>query len=139
LVVVGRFTAETIAAAAGCEVVERPAEPVAAEKPLERVPCARGMLGVARDVEGGELGFDQCGSVERLLVAGAWCRVAAVAAAMTGEAERAVGKPGLVAEPAKRLEPDLGCILAAERGSACDQGVRKAGVVVGQGVFEPLP
>src|SRR5207244_11685754 len=102
LVVVGRFTAETIAAAAGCEVVERPAEPVATEKPLERVPCAPGMLGVAGDLEGGELGFDQCGGVERLLVAGAWCRVAAVAALMTGEAERAVGQPGLVAEPARR-------------------------------------
>ena len=61
--------AEPVAAAAGREVVERPAEPVAPEEPLERALRAGAVLGIAGDGERRELRLDERGRVERLLVA----------------------------------------------------------------------
>ena len=48
-------------------------------------------------------------------------------------------EPGLVAEPAKRVEAGLGEIVAAERCAADDQGMWERRVVVGERVLEPAP
>ena len=98
--------AETVAAASGCEVVERTVEPVAAEEPVERVARARPVLRLARHDERGEFGLDECGRVERLLVTLAGRGLVAVASVMTGQAKHAVVEAALVAEPCERLEPE---------------------------------
>src|SRR4029079_13839941 len=61
--------AETVAAAAGCEVIQGQAEPVAAEEPFECALSAGPVLGLARDRERRELRFDERGRIEWLLVA----------------------------------------------------------------------
>ena len=102
--------------------------------------CARSaVLRIAGDGEGGELGLDECGRVERLLVAVSRSRLGATPAAVAGQPKRALGEPGLVAEPAERVEARLGQIVAAERDAADDQRVRQPGVVVGERVLEPVP
>ncbi len=83
------------------------------------------MLRLAGDGERGQLRRDEGGSVERLLVAASRRRLGATAAVMTGQAQRAVVEPGLVAEPAKRVEAGLGQIAAAERCAADDQRMRE--------------
>ena len=45
-------------------------------------------------------------------------------AAVPRKAEHVVAEPGLVAEPAERLEPELGEVVAAERVPAADQRLR---------------
>src|SRR5690348_10284913 len=112
------FGAEAVAAAAGCEVVERAIKMVTTEEPLERVPGAHAVLGVAGDCEGGELGFDERCGVERLLVAGSWRRLVSPPPTMAGQAQRSVVEAALVAEPAQGVEPDLGQVVAPERTAA---------------------
>ena len=73
------------------------------------------MLGLVRDSEGAQLGFDERGGVERLLVAGARRRLASAAAAVTRKPKRVLVEPALVAEPAQRLESKLGELRPAER------------------------
>ena len=99
----GRLVAEPVAAAAGREVVQRPLEAVAAEEPVERPRARDAVLGLAGDGERCELGLDERGCVERLLVAAAGrglvaCRPRVRSAAACPRRAR------LVAEPAERLE-----------------------------------
>ena len=82
-VVVQRFGSQPIAAAAGREVVERLAQPVAAEEPFERLDRPAPVLAVARDGERSQLGLDERCSVDRLLVAGTRRRLAPAASEMT--------------------------------------------------------
>ena len=102
LVVVRRLLAEAVAAPARGEVVERTTQAVAAEKPFERVVCPESVVRVSGDGEGGQLGLDERGRVERLLVSLAGSELGAAAAAVPREAECSVGEPRLVAEPAQR-------------------------------------
>ena len=99
LVVVQIVAAESVAAAAGCEVVERPVQAVAAEEPLECPDRAGAVLSAARDREGAQLGLDERGRVERLLVAGARRGLAPAAAPVPRQPERLLVKPAFVAEP----------------------------------------
>ena len=85
LVVVGRLLAQPVAAPSGREVVERPVEAVAAEEPVERLLRALGVLQVAGDGERGQLGGDEGGGVERLLVTSSRSRFGPLAAEMTGQ------------------------------------------------------
>ena len=123
LVAVQRLAAEAVAAAAGREVVERQVQAVASEEPLERVARANAVLGLVRDRERHELGLDERGRVERLLVAVAGGRLLAAASAVARQAQEVVLQAALVAEPAQRLEAELDQVVAAERGgsrrSAC--------------------
>src|SRR5205085_1603298 len=86
-VVVQRLGTEPVAAAAGCEVVERSLQAVAAEEPLERLDRPASVFGSARQGEGGELGFDERCGVERLLVAFARRRFAPVTSKVSWKAE----------------------------------------------------
>ena len=104
-VVVQLVLAEPVAAAARREVVERLLQAVAAQEPLERSNRPDSVLGLVSDSEGTQLGFDERGGVERLLVAGARRRLASAAAVVTRKPERVLVEPALVAEPAQRLEP----------------------------------
>ena len=54
------------------------------------------------------------------------------AAAVAGQPEDAVREPGLVSEPAERVEPRLRQVRPAQRDAADDQRVRETGVVVGE-------
>jgi hypothetical protein len=83
-VVVQLLAAEPVAAAARREVVQRLLQAVAAEEPLERSDRSDSVLGVVSDGEGAQLGFDERGCVERLLVAGARRRLASATAAGPG-------------------------------------------------------
>ena len=132
LVAVQRLAAEAVAAAAGREVVERQVQAVAPEKPLERVPRANAVLCLVRDGEGHELGLDEGGGVERLLVAVAGSRLAAAASAVTRQAKEVVLQAALVAEPPQRLEAELDQVVAAERGGSSQERLRQARVVVAQ-------
>ena len=114
-VVVQLLAAEPVAAAARREVVERLLQAVAAQEPLERANCPDAVLGVVGDSEGAQLGFDERGGVERLLVAGARRRLASAAAVVPRKPERVLVEPALVAEPAQRLEPKLGELRPVER------------------------
>ena len=74
LVLVQRLAPEPVAAAAGGEVVERFLQAVAAEEPLERPDRARAVLRIAGRGVRGQLGLDESGGVERLLVPGVRAR-----------------------------------------------------------------
>jgi len=117
-VVVQRVAAEPVAAAARREVVERLLQAVAAQKPLERSNRPDPVFSSVSDGEGSQLGFDERGGVERLLVARSRCRLASAAAVVTVKAERVLVEPALVAEPAERLESTLGELRPVERESA---------------------
>ena len=107
LVCVQVLLAEAVAAAAGREVVERPVEPVAAEEPVERraargVPCS-----------GSPVTANAASSASTNADASSGCSspaagrgLVAMAPQVAGQAQRAVGEPALVAEPAQRLEAD---------------------------------
>src|SRR3954470_24643431 len=97
---------EPIAAAAGGKVVERNAKTVTTEEPVERRLRARSVIRVAGDRECGELRFDECTSVDRLLVARARRRLVAVAAQMPGQPQGAFTEARFVAQPAKRFQSD---------------------------------
>ncbi len=68
-VLVDRVEPEPVAAAAGREVVERLLEAVSTEEPSEGMSGPDPVARVARDREGGKLGLDEAGGVDRLLVA----------------------------------------------------------------------
>ncbi len=87
---------------------------------IARTPCSASCV----TANARQLGLDERGGVERLLVAGARRLLAAAAAAVAGEPERVLVESALVAEPAQRLEPELGELRPAERGSADDQRLR---------------
>src|SRR5581483_11245140 len=131
--------AQPIAAAACCEVVQRLLEAVAAEEPFERTCRPDPVLGRTGDREGGELGLDQRRRVERLLIARAFRRLVSAASAVTDEAEHVAFEARLVAEPAERLEAELGEIVAVECDAAADQRLRKTRIVVAECVLEPVP
>ena len=131
--------AETVAATAGREVVQGPAETVAPEEPLECALRAGAVLGIAGDGKCSQLGLDERGGVERLLVACAGGGLVATAPLVAGQPQQPVGEPRFVAEPRKRLEAGCDGLLALERGAAEDQRVRQARVVVGERVLEPAP
>ena len=107
--------AETVAATAGREVVERPAETVASEEPLEGALRAGAVLGIAGDDERGELCLDEGRRVERLLVAGARRGLVRAAPFVAGEPQEPVREPALVAEPGERLQAGGDRVLAPER------------------------
>ncbi len=73
--------AEAVAAAASREVVERPAESVPPQEPVERTLSAHAVHRVAGDRERRQLGLDERGGVQRLLVTGSRSRFGAIAAA----------------------------------------------------------
>ena len=77
--------AQSVAAAAGREVVEWAAEPVAAEEPVECTLCSRRVLELTGQRERGELRLDQGRRIERLLVAQFRNRLVAPSAAMAGQ------------------------------------------------------
>ena len=131
--------AEPVAAAAGGEVVQRPVQAVAAEEPVEGPLRTQPVLRIAADGEGGQLGLDERGRVERLLVARSGSRLVATAAIVSGQPQRPLVEAGLVAEPAEGVEARLGEVVPAESDAADDQGVREPCVVVGERVLEPAP
>src|SRR5689334_594288 len=140
LVLVERLTAETVAATAGREVVERLLQSVAAEEPFEGAGRPQSVLGRTRDREGRKLRLDERCGVERLVVAGALVRLAPVAAVMPGPAQHsAAAEAGLVADPAQRLVAELGQVVWSQCVAAADQRLREARVVVRELVLEPAP
>ena len=112
---------------------------VAAEEPFERSIAPDSVLGVVSDGEGAQLGLDERGGVERLLVAGARRRLASAAAAVTRKPKRVPVEPALVAEPAQRVESKLGQSRPAERIAADEECLRQPRVVVAELVLEPAP
>src|SRR6185437_15589193 len=96
-------------------------------------------LGPVCGSEGTQLGFDERGGLERLLVAGARRLLAPAAAAVTGEPERVLVEPALVAEPTQRLETNLGELRPAERAAAGEECLRQPRIVVAELVLEPTP
>ena len=102
---------------------------------IARAPCSL----LAGDGEGAQLGFDQRGGVERLLVAGARRGLASAAAAVTREPECGLVEAALVAQPAQRVESKLGQVGPVERVGAAQECLRQARVVVRELVFEPAP
>src|SRR5690242_17191690 len=95
LVLVERLAAESVAAAAGREVVERLLQTVAPEEPLEGARRPEAVIGVGGDREGGKLGLDHRGRVERLLVTGAGGRLLPASAAVAREAQHVLAQAGL--------------------------------------------
>ena len=91
--------AQAVAAAARREVVERSAESVAPEKPLERALRTRAMFGIAGDGERGELRLDEGRRVERLLVACPGRGLVAPSAVIAGQPQESIGKSAFVTEP----------------------------------------
>ena len=81
LVGVHGLVAEAVTAAAGRKVVQRAPEPVPSEEPVERALRAHAVNDFAGERVRRELGLDERGRVERLLVAGARPGLAAVPAA----------------------------------------------------------
>ena len=120
-VVVQRIAAEPVATAARREVVERLLQAVAAQEPLERSNRPDSVLGLVRDGKRTQLGFDERGGFERLLVAGARRLLAPAAAAVPREPELVLVESALVAEPAQRLETDLGELRSTERAAAGEE------------------
>ena len=96
--------AETVAAASCCEVVERAVEPIAAQEPVERIARSRCMLAVARRGERGELGLDEGGRFQRLLVPLTRAGLVTVPPMMPREAKHALVEARFVAQPCERLE-----------------------------------
>ena len=139
-VLVQRLAAEPVAAAAGREVVERLLQAVAAEEPLERARRPDAVLGRAGDREGGELGLDQRGGVERLLVAGVRHRLVR-GAGRGGRRGAAASSPRPDSSPSQRerFETELDQVVAVEGAAAADQRLREACVVVAELVLEPAP
>src|SRR5581483_1033799 len=131
LIVVQRVATEPVAAAAGCEVVQRPLQPVAAEEPFECADRAGAVLGLTRDGEGAQLGLDERGRIERLLVAHARRRLASPTATVTREPECLRVEAALVAQPAQRVEAEPGEVGPVERTGAAEECLRQARVVVG--------
>ena len=101
LVVVQVVAAEPVAAAAGGEVVERPSQAVAAEEPLECPDRAGAVLCRARDREGAQLGLNERGRIERLLVSGPRRGLASAAAAVTRKPKCIGVEAALVTQPAQ--------------------------------------
>ena len=117
--------AEPVAAAAGREVVERPVQPVAAEEPVERAPCADAVLGIAGDGERSELGLDERGRVERLLVARARSRLAALAPVVARQPQhRRPASPH--SSPSQRSDSRPSWVRSS-RPSACRRRSARAG------------
>src|SRR5438876_1056237 len=98
-VVVQRFASQAVAAAAGCEVVERSAQAVATEEPFERLAGATSVLPLACDGESGQLRLDQSGGLERLFVAASRRGLAPVSSEVPGQPELVSVEPAFVAEP----------------------------------------
>src|SRR6478752_9624671 len=138
-IVVQLLSPEPVAAAARREVVERLLQAVAAQEPLECSNCPDAVLGVVSDSEGTQLGFDERGGVERLLVAGAWRRLASAAAVVPRKPERVLVEPALVAEPAQRLERTLGELRPVESVRTDEECLRQPRVVVAELILEPAP
>ena len=131
--------AEAVAAASRREVVERAVEPIAAQEPVERVARARSVLRVARRDECSELGLDERGRVERLLVPLAGRGLVAVSSMMPRQPQHAVVEAALVAQPCERLEPDRDVGRSSERRSSDDERLGEPRVVVCETVLEPQP
>ena len=58
---------------------------------------------------------------------------------MPGQTQYPLVQAGFVSEPAERFDPGPHEVVAVERDTPGDQGMRKPGVVVGEYVFEPAP
>jgi hypothetical protein len=90
-VLVARLFAESVAAASGCEVVERSLEAVASEEPLERMRRPNAVLCLSGERERNQLGLDEATPEGRRRGASAdasWSTVA-VASATDGQASEA--------------------------------------------------
>ena len=137
---VQRLAAEPVAAAAGREVVERPAAGGCGRGTIRRRVGARdAVLGSPRDRERGELRLDERGRVERLLVAAARRRLAPAPPVVAGQPQhrRRRARTRRRASAATRARGRPG-----RRGRArCrrDQRLREPRVVVGELVLEPAP
>src|SRR5581483_12053304 len=116
-----------------------PVETVAPEEPLERAPCPDAVLGVVGDRKGGQLGLDERGGIEGLLVARARSRFAVLSTVMAGKPEHVACETALVAQPAQRIQASLDHVVASERVSSGDERLGEARVVVAELALEPLP
>jgi hypothetical protein len=140
LVAFSASAAEAVAAAAGREVVERRPSRLRPRNHSNarraRTPCS-GSPVIANATSSASTRADaSSGCSSPPPGAGS----SAVAAVVARQAQEVLGEAAFVAEPAQRLEPELDQVVAAERvGSAEDQRLRQAGVVVAQLVLEPAP
>src|SRR5579871_1447276 len=100
-VVVQRFAPQTVAAAAGREVVERLAQSIAAEEPLEGLDRTAAVLGSARQREGGQLGLDESGGLEGLFVARPRRRFVPMPSEVAWKRDFVFVESALVAEPSQ--------------------------------------
>ena len=98
--------AETVAAASCREVVERTVEPIAAKEPVEGITRPPSVVTVPGRGKRTELGLDERGRIERLLVTGPGRRLVATSPVMPRQPEHAVVEAAFVAQPRKRLESD---------------------------------
>src|ERR1044071_5151807 len=138
-IVVQRIAAEPVAATARREVVERLLQAIAAEEPLECSNRPDSVLGLVCGSEGTQLGFDERGGLERLLVAGARRLLAPSAALVTWEPERVLVQPALVPEPPQRAEANFGDFRPAGRAAAGDECLRQPRIVIAERILEPAP
>ena len=107
LVCVYVVCSQPVAAAAGGEVIERPAEAVSAQEPLEGALRTSAMVDVSRHRERRQFGLDKRRRIEWLLVTQARGGLGAVTSLVAGKPQSAVREATLVTEPGKRGEPDL--------------------------------
>ena len=97
------------------------------------------MLRVPRRDKRSELGLDERGRVERLLVPLPRRGLIAVSSMMPRQAQHAVVEAALVAQPCERLEPNGNVGVPSECRSADDEGLGEPRIVVRKAVLEPQP
>ena len=131
--------AQTVAAATGREVVERAVEPVPAEEPVEGALGTGTVLGLARDPERSQLGLDERGCVERLLVAEPRRRLVAMPPLWPGSRSMSSASPHSSPSQASDSSPSDTSVSRPRAVPPTIKRVREARVVVAEVVLEPPP
>ena len=121
------------------EVVERAPEPIPSEEPTNAHFARASVNAVAVDRERRQLGLDERGRVERLLVAKPRCGLVAPPAEVPRQPEHARSQAAFVAEPRQRGEPELDRFRPSKGGTSDEQRLRESRIVVRQRFLEPVP
>ena len=130
---------QPVAAAAGGRIVERKAQVVAAQEPLEGEPGFVQPVFVVRGAVGFDAGRHRGVGLDRLLVELGGRFAARIEAVAADRAEEVLRRVLHLAQPAERVEADIQRLVVTAPPPAENQCMRRLGVVVDDDVFEPGP